>query len=758
MALREEKKSKRRQKNTAIMRTGGGIIGLMAVMLALVLGSGIYVHAAEEVQVSDVSDMVYQAGGWGTPVEEAGSSASFYAMTPRDRLKADIFTALSNGASQLDVSDYGYTNINDINVPFAEVLNEHPELFYVSSSMSWSTRNSVINNCYFFYLDFTDAEKNAYGRKIQEAISLIDDGMSDEEKALVLHDYLAQHCAYAYQEYLSGQLDSASNVFSAYGALVEGRAVCQGYSEAYRALLRAVGIDSSISTSKEMSHAWNVVWIDGEWYHVDVTWDDPVWNTEGYARHSYFLLSDAEMGNRDHYGWSDSVDCSSVKYDADDYWWQMVESQIVMGDKQYYITDSSDSKGFQLVERNGGNSTVKYSNASYWDVWGGSGRWGGSYSYLSRQGDYLYFNDKLNLYALKMTESEPKIIYTYDGGDGYIYGAMVYEDGKARLNISKTPNKETDAYIIVDLSEQIELPAPQPAPEKYTGLVQVSSGAWLCMSEGKVQSDYTGLWYDAKVGWWYVENGAINFDYYGLVPYGDAWWCVAGGRLAFEYTGLWYDAKVGWWYVENGAINFDYSGLVQYGDVWWCIAGGRVAFEYTGLWYDPNVGWWYVENGAINFGYYGLAPYDDAWWCIAGGRLAFEYTGLWYDANVGWWYVENGAINFDHSGLVQYGDTWWCIAGGRVAFEYTGLWYDANVGWWYVENGAINFGYNGLVQYGDVWWCIAGGRAAFEYTGLWYDANVGWWYVENGAINFDYSGMVEYSGNIYTVNGGAVVL
>ena len=462
--------------------------------------------------IVDISDMVYQAGGWGTPAKENDPAAiALYAIDQRAELKKAILTALKQGTDSLDVSKYNLTVADDwadIKVLVAEVINESPELFYVSSKLgySWYSSTGQMTAINFFYNNFTQEQKAAYMKKLEQVAALVTPDMTDEQKALVLHDYLAQHIAYAYAEYKAGTLSSIPNVYNAYGALVEGKAVCQGYALAYSALLHTVGIDADICDSNTMNHAWNVVSIGGAWYHVDVTWDDPVWNTEGRALHSFFLLSDAEIerekeGRSRHYDWVDNVECSSTKYD--NYWWSEIRSQIVLvNGHYYYIRQNDKGLGFQLYEREGNTETSKYSNSSRWNVWGESGYYTTAAAYLSKQGNYLYFNDNLNLYAMKVTGSEPQIVYTYENGDGYVYGAMVYEDGETRLNISTTPNKDDDNYTTIKLELPGAVPVSNVTLDKTT--ITLSDG-----QTAKLTATVTPEDADNKNVSWSSDNTAV---------------------------------------------------------------------------------------------------------------------------------------------------------------------------------------------------------------------------------------------------------
>ncbi len=160
---------------------------------------------------------------------------------------------------------------------------------------------------YYFSASEVPTIKQATEAKIAEALSWIDeDEMSAFEVAQALHDYLVRTCVYD----LTAETATGPTVsHSAYGALTKGTAVCQGYALAYKLLLTRVGVPCVFVTSTSMNHAWNMVQIDGGWYHVDSTWDDPVYSDGTDAgfdvdvSHRYFLRADSTMSTLGHSGW-----------------------------------------------------------------------------------------------------------------------------------------------------------------------------------------------------------------------------------------------------------------------------------------------------------------------------------------------------------------------------------------------------------------------------------------------------------------------
>lgn len=130
-------------------------------------------------------------------------------------------------------------------------------------------------------------------RQVQHVASLVDPDSTDLQKVKTVHDWLVRNTVYDEVNCRNGTLQKIS--YTAYGALVRKTAVCQGYSLAFERIMEEVGIPCVTVVSDELNHAWNMVQIDGEWYHVDVTRDDPVPDMKDYVNYEYFLLSDARM-------------------------------------------------------------------------------------------------------------------------------------------------------------------------------------------------------------------------------------------------------------------------------------------------------------------------------------------------------------------------------------------------------------------------------------------------------------------------------
>ena len=128
---------------------------------------------------------------------------------------------------------------------------------------------------------------------------------TDLEKVFYVHEWLVQNIAYD-REHLSDNVQDDHNLR---GALLEGTAVCDGYAKTYALTLRKLGITGVLVTSKDIGHAWNMVELDGNWYQVDCTWDDPVDGSDqlGYCTHKHLLCTTEEMNTNHNDDGDDSV-------------------------------------------------------------------------------------------------------------------------------------------------------------------------------------------------------------------------------------------------------------------------------------------------------------------------------------------------------------------------------------------------------------------------------------------------------------------
>ncbi len=134
--------------------------------------------------------------------------------------------------------------------------------------------------------------------KAAEIVASFPSGASAVDKLLAIHDYIGKNCSF------TDVKDSGSSQ-TIYGGLIEGKVQCEGYAKTMGFLCDKAGIENLLivgENNKQLSHAWNMVKIDGEWYNIDITWDDPTGNSDpNFVIHNYFNVTDAEILNISHF-------------------------------------------------------------------------------------------------------------------------------------------------------------------------------------------------------------------------------------------------------------------------------------------------------------------------------------------------------------------------------------------------------------------------------------------------------------------------
>lgn len=191
-----------------------------------------------------------------------------------------------------DVNDIAENNlylstINNLVHPFNSYKNIH---FTINN---YGKVTLQVNKVY------SEADILLINDEVDEIMSgLINSSMSDYDKVLAIHDYIVNNTSYDDTVSIENQMSSGTNSNSAMGLLFTGKAICSGYSDVMAIFLSKLGFNN-YKISSDL-HIWNLVYINGEWKHIDATWDDPVTtNGENVLIHDFFLINTYELFSRE---------------------------------------------------------------------------------------------------------------------------------------------------------------------------------------------------------------------------------------------------------------------------------------------------------------------------------------------------------------------------------------------------------------------------------------------------------------------------
>ena len=304
-------------------------------------------------------------------------------------------------------------------------------------------------------------EQQELDAALQEVKSKIDtSGMTDEEIVLAYHEYLTSTVAYAYEDYFNGTI-AANHGYDMYGALVKHSCVCQGYAETMFYLLREAGLSCAVASSENINHAWNIVKIHGKWYHIDATWDDPVWDMPGRSYHDYFLVSFDTMNKntltnhaKDRTDmvvsaqWGDTYTTAvDTTYESGKFWNGIAKVIFYKDGYWYSISEGSSKTLFNInkYQYSTNINKVLYSGTAKWTTPSG-GYYPGVYSSIYLRGDNLYFTtpDSLNKIDVTSTNATPteliNIRTQYNSSTGNNLYAFGEQYGKLVYFITDSPN------------------------------------------------------------------------------------------------------------------------------------------------------------------------------------------------------------------------------------------------------------------------------------------------------------------------------
>ena len=232
------------------------------------------------------------------------NSSNYIIKNQNDILKS-LYNGLNDGSNTFTLTcDYDTVEncFSDFNVVIGNrqllsSINNYVHPYNKYYSMSYSQISNGIDGTIKLTIN-----KKYNDEQITEIDSIIDsklnelnlDEMSDRDKIKWAHDYLVNKNSYDEEAASTGQ----GNAYSAYGAIVEDKAVCQGYTEAMALFLDRFNIPNIMVASNK--HIWNLVYVDKEWLHLDATWDDPVYSDHHQGLvYDYYLITSTELVMKD---------------------------------------------------------------------------------------------------------------------------------------------------------------------------------------------------------------------------------------------------------------------------------------------------------------------------------------------------------------------------------------------------------------------------------------------------------------------------
>lgn len=182
------------------------------------------------------------------------------------------------------------------------VLGDHPWLInFDNCNISLENRgvyNLLTLKPIFNPCDLQEAI-NCFEQETKKIIkSIIKPNTNQIQKVLAIHDYIVNNVSYDESELYN--INSTATSHTAYGAIVQKKAVCEGISYAFVHLANKVGVNATVVNGKadRANHAWNMIKFASEYYHIDATWDIRQRDNSTAKVYDYFCLRDLDLKSR----------------------------------------------------------------------------------------------------------------------------------------------------------------------------------------------------------------------------------------------------------------------------------------------------------------------------------------------------------------------------------------------------------------------------------------------------------------------------
>ena len=414
-----------------------------------------------------------------------------------------IVDQLANRGSEitLKAADYGITNYERYYEIAGKCLApllqyEHPELFYIDLSGIYfdATVNSITGQAVDLNVHTTTTYKDEDGNEFtvdaytmdkkteaakqamidaeyEKIKSMLDEDMTTVQKILTVHDYIVAN----YEYDMSVFTDSANAIRTLDKMVEQKKGVCQGYSYLFKYVLDKLNAEYDLDIecvtvpSTTCNHMWNKVKLDGEWYNIDVTHDDPTPNESANINHSHFLINDEEiklMPDNEHTSWDPykwdgtpvEVSDSTNFYDSV---LQKIPKQTIYKNGVFYCFDNKNN--ICTVDFDKNRLTPVYTDTSRykWNI--GDNYYYSNFSVMTLYNGDIYFNAPNSVFRYDPKSNTAERVYSAGEKDtdiAHIYGLTI-KDNKINIEYAENyRNSGISALIPISVNQKPEPEMP----------------------------------------------------------------------------------------------------------------------------------------------------------------------------------------------------------------------------------------------------------------------------------------------------------
>lgn len=437
----------------------------------------------------------------------------------------DIISDLNNLKTESDIQKYNIPldNIQELidSLPKA-IQYEHPELFYVNlRQFSYKTADGqtiseiIIKDPFTMEKDEIKKAQKLIDDECNEIVSSVPKDATELEKVLFVHDYITSHYEY----------DMSYQNRNLYTAVRDKKCVCQGYSYLFMYIMnKYFEIECTTVPSDACNHIWNKVKVDGKWYNLDLTSDDPTPNLSSLANHTYFLLSDEELKAVSASSVSNSNGGSYVEEQDIHRTWNVntwygepvitaeddtykdsiihnVSGSVSFLDGKIYCFNDKNELSALDLSTNTFTPAYKDTSKYYWFVYGDNkSAYSSHFNVTVAYSGKLYFNSPNKVFEFDTKTNTAKEVYEYTDepnvSETYLYGLTVKDD---ELYTEYSTNIRYGADKLIKIIND-------PTKTYSSNITKNENGTYTISVTPNIETDDTPILYVAE----YDENHILK--------------------------------------------------------------------------------------------------------------------------------------------------------------------------------------------------------------------------------------------------------